>query len=144
MKKITVIFSILLIGISINTCMAGDTPSEVVRKFCQFDFEGARLSSKTYSDIVPLISYPEEPGWDTVISITGYTIKKEKIFGNNAEVIVEYNIDQSWPAGVTIPNIEVIKLAQYDGAWRIKEYVMYPRVSKDVLCKKFKRCKEKS
>jgi hypothetical protein len=121
--------------------IAAETPSDVVRKFCQLDYEGARLSSVTYKKIIPLVAYPEEPGWDIVIGIRSYEIKKEQIQRNKAEVIVVYDLERSWPPGIRPNNREVIKLVKVDGVWRIEEYITYPRVSLEVLCKEFNRCK---
>ena len=120
--------------------MAEESPSEVVKRFCQLDYEGARLSSETYSAIQPLIAYPAEPGWDTAVGIKGYALKKEMINGDVAEVMVEYEIDQIWPEGDLPSRQETFKLVKYGPAWKIQEYIMYPRVSAIVLCKKHSQC----
>ena len=67
--KSTIILIILLIPI--RFVFAADTPAEIVHKFCELDFAGARLSSDRYETITPLVAYTEEPGWDIVIGITG-------------------------------------------------------------------------
>ena len=120
--------------------MADESPSEVVRKFCQLDYEGARLSSEAYSAILPLIAYPAEPGWDTAVGIKGYALKKEMINGDVAEVVVEYDIDQIWPEGDPPNREETIKLVKYGHVWKIQEYILYPRVSTIVLCKEHAQC----
>ena len=121
--------------------MAADTPTEVVRKFCQFDSQGARLTSDGYQKIQPLIAYPAEPGWDIVIGIRDFKIKSENIHGKKAEVVVKYDIDQSWPPGLNMGNTEIIELIESNGIWRIAKYIDYPRVSSEVLCTKFYKCK---
>lgn len=74
-----------------------ETPKDVVAAFCQLDFERNRLSSDKYKSIKPLVAYPEEPGWDTAFGIQNYEIKEEIIDNSSAKVIVQYEIDRSWP-----------------------------------------------
>ena len=140
MQRALIAFVVVLY-LPISMGIAAETPSDVVRKFCQLDYEGARLSSDTYKKIIPLVAYPEEPGWDIVIGIRSYEIKNEHIQGNKAEVIVKYDIDRSWPPGIRPNNREVVKLVKLDGIWRIEEYVTSLRVSVEILCKEFNRCK---
>ena len=123
--------------------LAADTPKEVVARFCQLDFEGHRLSSDTYSPIEPLIMYPAEPGWDTMLGVQSFKISGEKIEGNTAKVIVSYEIDRSWPEDVGDTSeykSETFNLNRVNSTWRISEYVVYPRVSTDLLCSKYKFC----
>lgn len=135
-------FTLMLIALCLSaiSSMAEESPSEVVRKFCMLDYEGARLSTKTYSAILPLIAYPAEPGWDTVVGIRGYALKNEMINGDVAEVVVEYEIDQIWPEGDLPNRQETFKLVKYGDAWKIQEYIIYPRVSAIVLCRNHSRC----
>ncbi|CAB1076125.1 hypothetical protein D1AOALGA4SA_3923 [Olavius algarvensis Delta 1 endosymbiont] len=138
-KRLILVITALLFPTSMT--MAADTPAEVVRKFCELDFQGARLTSDGYETIQPLIAYPAEPGWDIAIGIKGYEIKSEKIQGNKAEVIVEYDIDQSWPPDLNVCNPEVIEIVRSKDIWKIEKYIDYPRVSAEVLCTKFHKCK---
>ena len=140
MRRIFTIISVALL-LNYSFAMAADTPSEVVRKFCQLDYQGSRLSSDGFKAIKSLIAYPEEPGCYIAIGIRSFKIKSEKIHGNKAEVVVEYDIDQSWPSGIDVGNTEVAKLVKSNGIWRIEKYIEYPRVSSEVLCTKFRKCK---
>lgn len=140
MRRILIIFATFLL-LPISFTMAADTPIDVVRKFCQLDYEGARLSSEGFKKLQPLIAYPDEPGWDIAIGIRSFKIKSENIHGNKAEVVVEYDIDQSWPPGLDIGNTEVVELVKSNGIWKIEKYIDYPRVSSKVLCTKYDKCK---
>jgi hypothetical protein len=55
-----------------------DSPEAVVRAYCQADFDGATLSSKSYEmSCLPKITAPSEggtPGWDTASLISEFTI----------------------------------------------------------------------
>jgi hypothetical protein len=139
MKNIILLLA-MIIGLSVCSAVAAASPSEVVRQFCQLDFDGARLSSVAYTTILPLIAYPEEPGWDTVIGIKGFKIEQESIFADLAEVVVIYEVDQSWPSGINTSSKETIKLVRERGAWKIKEYLAYPRVSSVLLCENYNLC----
>jgi len=136
----TIITIILALCLSASSSMAEDSPSEVVRKFCQLDYEGARLSSKTYSAILPLIAYPAEPGWDTAVGIKGYSIKNEMIVDDAAEVVVKYAIDQILHAGDPPRSEEKFVLVKHGHDWKINEYISYPRVSAIVLCNEYSQC----
>jgi hypothetical protein len=139
MRTIVAIIAVSLL-LHISFAIAADTPSEVVRKFCQLDYQGARLSSDGFIKIQPLIAYPEEPAWDLAIGIKGYKITNENIDGKKAEVVVEYEIDQIVPSDLGILDTEVVELIQSNGVWKIERYVDYPRVSSAVLCTKYKKC----
>lgn len=123
--------------------VVAETPKEVVAAFCKLDFEGSRLSSEKYKDIKPLVAYPEEPGWDTVIGIYGYEIKKESIENSSAEIIVEYEIDRQWPKNLDNNEqfqTETFLLKQEKGKWKILKYIMFPRVSSELLCTVYGYC----
>jgi hypothetical protein len=48
------------------------TPEENLKAFLDLDCQGKRLTSKTWSKLLPYISWQEEAGWDRVTVITGY------------------------------------------------------------------------
>lgn len=145
LKKIRIIgVAIVLLSLFASTlCFAAESPKEVVTRFCELDFEGHRLSSNTYTQIAPLIMYPEEPGWDRVLGIHEYEITSETIEGKTAKVTVRYEIAGVWPQNIEIKNEyrnDTFNLNQENGAWKISEYIPYPRVSSSLLCTKYKLC----
>ena len=50
------------------------TPEETVMAYCDLDASAARLTSQTWSKVLPYISWTEEAGWDRTIVVSGYTI----------------------------------------------------------------------
>lgn len=69
-----------------------DTPEATVHRFCQLDLEGARLSSSTYPEVQPLVTWKGEPGLGTMYAVSGYTVTGSKTNGARAEVTVKYNV----------------------------------------------------
>jgi hypothetical protein len=142
----TIIFTavIMIFTLFFSTEKAvAETPKEVVAAFCKLDFEGNRLSSEKYKNIKSLVSYPDEPGWDTVIGIHGYEIKKEKIENASAEITVEYEIDRQWPNNPSNKEkykTETFHLKQENSKWKITKYIMFPRVSSKILCTEHGYC----
>ena len=65
---------------------------DVVRRYYTRDLEGARLSGDTYkARIAPLITWKDEPGWDTVfVTQKVYISRSEKIAGSRAAIEVRY------------------------------------------------------
>lgn len=124
-------------------CFAAETPKEVVARFCKLDFAGHRLSSASYPQIAPLVMYPEESGWDTVLGVSKYEIRNQTIEGKAAKVTVYYEIDRAWPLEMERINElsnATFNLKQENGTWKISECVGQPRVSSDYLCIKYKYC----
>ena len=122
---------------------AGGSPKDVVEKYCEYDFNGARLISSGASNYRHLIDYEEEPGWDSVISVMGYKVGDEKISGNTAIVIVNYDIIQAFPAPLVnisqYQTVEVELLLQ-EGNWKVSKYIDYPRVGNELLCDNWGFC----
>lgn len=125
---------------------AETSPRKTVEKFCQLDFNGARLSSSTYQDLIPLISYEAEPGWDMLLAVSGYKVVSQEIQDDSAKVLVEYNIERAWPA--ILAQTEITKyskatfhLSKVGEIWKINEYIFYLRVSGE-LCHTIAYCAE--
>ena len=127
--------------------LSADYPKEVVAEFCKLDFVGNRLSSATYKNISPLVMYPEEPGWDTVLDIRNHNVADEVVEGDFVKVSVLYEIDRMWPKdtrGKSDFKFETFILKNDGSNLKIAEFIMFPRVSSDVLCTKFDYCTDGS
>ena len=85
MSKLFIVPNLVLLLLAITSCdykavflsnkIYSNTlksPEEVVKVFCDLDANGKRLSSTTWSEMLPYIMWPDEPGWDTVILVTSY------------------------------------------------------------------------
>ena len=118
-------------------CAFGSPISEVVDKYCQLDYKGARLYSVKYIEIRNLMAWKEdqdEPGWDCFKIISGYRVINEKVMNKTAIVSVEYDILATVWSNAEIDknsysDIVDIELLETDSGWKIKQYVTYPRIS---------------
>jgi hypothetical protein len=68
-------------------------PQGVVRQFCQADALGHRVTVRGWPEFMPIVSWPFEPAWDSVVLITGYTVGSPRPAENGAlEVDVRYDV----------------------------------------------------
>ncbi len=63
-------------------------PAEVVRQYCDFDFNTGRISSANFSKLPVLTTWKEEPGWDTIVK--DFRILSSKQSKNFAVVTVRW------------------------------------------------------
>ncbi len=69
------------------------TAEETVKAYCDLDAQGTRLTSETWSKVLPYIAWTEEAGWDRTIVISGYKIANTKKQSETAFTItVEYQV----------------------------------------------------
>jgi hypothetical protein len=69
------------------------TAEETVKAYCDLDAKGTRLTSETWSKVLPYIAWTEEAGWDRSIVIAGYKIAKtQKQSETEVMVSVEYQV----------------------------------------------------
>lgn len=109
------------------------TPEEVVRKFCQLDAEGKRLSGDTMSDILGLVTWIET-GAEVIFVISGFEVGKAIIADSMAKVPVEYHRLGSTD-GIEFSEIPrkkitsyIYKLVKQNNMWKIQEPVSAPHV----------------
>jgi hypothetical protein len=99
--KIMILLAVMLI--SLNGCKGaqeGKTPrntlataEETVKAYCDLDGRGVRLTSESWSKVLPYISWTEEAGWDRTIVIADYRIAKtRKQSESEVTVPVEYQV----------------------------------------------------
>jgi hypothetical protein len=69
------------------------TPEETVTAYCNLDAGGTRLTSETWSKVLPFIAWTEEAGWDRTIVIEGFRISNAQKQSETASTIsVEYQV----------------------------------------------------
>lgn len=69
------------------------TAEETVTAYCDLDAKGTRLTSETWSKVLPYIAWTEEAGWDRTIVIEGYKIAKTQKQSETAfSITVEYQV----------------------------------------------------
>lgn len=120
------------------------TPEEVVKVFCDLDASGKRLSSLTWSEMLPYISWPEEAMESVAVVISGYKILKAKKTNESADILVEYNVvGKYWPEKLTpIKTVEKVTfiVIKTEAGWKIKSPdTMVPHVHSQSLITHLKR-----
>ncbi len=108
------------------------TPSQVVQSFCENDFKGAGLSSKTNSVLFELTSWEDSPGWDTTVVVDHFVVGSPKIKGNEAEVPVSYEVLGSIAAQFSKNQHEEkisYLLNNVKGLWKISKPQIPPHIS---------------
>jgi len=113
------------------------TPASVVRLYCDFDLRNGRISSDNFRKLPPVFTWEDEPGWDTVVIVSGYKILSAKQTHDHAVVTVRWTIlGHSEGENVTRENkSEVIayQLKLLKGLWKIDSPVLPPHVSLPAL-----------
>jgi hypothetical protein len=100
-------------------------PQSIVRKFCQTDGIGQRVSVAGWADIAPLVSWRLEPAWDHVVLISGYELGAPLPIGDgDVGIEVRYSVTgHVWAVGVRDDaRVEAITFRVHegaDGSWHI-------------------------
>jgi hypothetical protein len=95
--------ALVLAGAALTGCPGGKdgalprnplaTAEETVKAYCDRDAQGARLTSATWSQVLPYISWTEEAGWDRAIVIAGYRISGPAKGSDRVSTVpVEYDV----------------------------------------------------
>jgi hypothetical protein len=114
------------------------TPEEVVEVFCDMDAAGKRLSSSTWSEILPYINWREEAMESVAVVVSGFKLSRIEKTNNVANIVVEYNvIGKYWPEKIEPKrSIEKIsfKVIKTDTGWKINSPdTMVPHVLSSFL-----------
>ncbi len=109
-------------------------PEEVVKKYCRLDFDGVRLSSKSYAQIAPLSLWEEEPGWDEATVISGYQATSVRTQRNGAVIKVRFEIlGRLFGLGIFTLNrkseVMDFSLILSNGKWIIQKPLYRPYIS---------------
>lgn len=120
---------------------ANDSHEKFVEMYCQHDFEGGRLSGKTWDKIAHLITWQEEPDWDTITVVSSFAIIDSKQGENEANVIVEYSSSMNVQPGeqyeiLTDPKGINFNLQKVNGIWKISSPMIMLHVSEEVVLKR--------
>jgi hypothetical protein len=101
------------------------TAEETVMAYCELDANGARLTSTTWSKVLPYIAWQEEAGWDRVVVISGVSVAKS---GTQSEqkalVTVEYRVlgilSQDYLTSRKTESVRFV-LRKTDAGWKITD-----------------------
>jgi len=112
-------------------------PENVVKVYCELDFNGARVFNNRYQDIVELMNWEEgqdEPGWDCFYIISEYKLGEQQITSKSARVKVNYSILGELCSDFVLDKKNIIKVASFEleminNKWNIKDYVSPPMIS---------------
>jgi hypothetical protein len=101
------------------------TPEETVKAYCELDANGVRLTSQTWSKVLPFIAWSEEAGFDRAVVISGFSIGKvQKKNDKESTITVEYQVlgvvSGDYTAGRKTENIR-FKVSKTDRGWKITE-----------------------
>ncbi len=134
----------------------GDSPAtaeETVRRFCELDFEGARLSSDTDYRVKPLVAWSRTPDTDPVYLISAFEVVDSETTGDRARVTVRYDVINvmgvTWKAPEA-PNPAIrmdgdgnrtvdFTLEKQRGAWRIVAPELTPHASPKALAQAIRK-----
>jgi hypothetical protein len=109
------------------------TPKEVVRLYCDFDLKTGRISTANFAKLPPLVTWEEEPGWDTVTIVSSFKILSAKQSQDSAIVTVKWDVlGHAEAENVTKgQKSEVIEyqLKRAKGLWKIDAPVIPPHVA---------------
>lgn len=154
MKKIYFILPILVLGLAAyfpsqqgkaeeNEQLSSDTLAvrSLVQKYCEAEFHGATLGTKSYkkSGLDKFIIHEKghaAPGWDTVTLIRKFNIISVKVAPRHAMVSVEYNLLGEVDTLEVRINQKIEKynfrLIKKNGEWKLIEpYNLRPHISID-------------
>ena len=113
------------------------TPTDVVRLYCDFDLKTGRISTANFAKLPPLVTWEEEPGWDTVTLVSSFKILASKESQDRAAVTVKWDVlGHAEGENVTKDQkSEVIdyQLRRVKGLWKIEGPVEPPHVSLPTL-----------
>lgn len=135
MKRRSSISLLLIIVLMFLGCTSGKegkvhrntlaTPEETVKAYCDLDANAARLTSQTWSKVLPYIAWSEEAGWDKTIVISDYKIATTQKQSETASTVsVEYQV-AGVLSGDYVPSkkIETVKfnVKKTKEGWKITE-----------------------
>lgn len=151
MRKFILLFTISVLLIFITACDCrvlkqskpkNDTnslknPEAVVKAFCDLDAAGKRLSGPMTEEEHSYVTWPDEPGWDSVVVISGYRITNLKETSDATEVTVEYQaLGKCCYSYVKLKKDEkvVYKVIKTERGWKIQSPdFMQPHVLQEQL-----------
>jgi hypothetical protein len=110
------------------------TATQLLEEYCELDFDGARLSSTTGAQVWSMVAWENEPGWDSVKLVEGFTVGAPKVHGNRIEIPVIYEVVGT-AVGPQVTRfakeLETVKfeLESAGGTWKIMGPIIPPHVS---------------
>ena len=123
------------------------TPAGVVRLYCDFDLNSGRISTENFEKLPPIVTWEQEPGWDTVVVVSGFKIVSSTQTQDHAVVAVKWavlghaeaeNVTREEKSEVVAYQLKLLK-----GLWKIDSPIIPPHVSLPTLrtfvLKHFKR-----
>jgi len=111
-----------------------NTANQLLEAYCALDFDGARLSSTTFEKVDSLVAWEQEPGWDAVKLVEGFTLGAPQASGNRIEIPVIYEVVGT-ADGPQVTRFETqletvkFELESAGGTWKITGPIIPPHVS---------------
>jgi hypothetical protein len=137
--SLIMLITIFLIISNNKTLWCYSTPYDIVKKYCELDYNGARTPiSDSYNQIIGLYENEfDEPGWDTFIVVSGFDISsvQQKNKNNTVTIKVSYNNLIELNSTPDIKKFQnknfvdfILKLNK--NSWKIVDPIDFPRISK--------------
>lgn len=112
-------------------------PKDVVAKYCNNDFNGDGLSSKTWPNIKNYTTWMDAPGWDITVVIKSYNVMSVEQYARTAKVKVKYQVVGFLESGEKYPRIkkdiknDIVEyvLIHDNNLWKIEGPQDPPRIS---------------
>ncbi|HUN86146.1 MAG TPA: hypothetical protein VMU48_17330 [Terracidiphilus sp.] len=112
------------------------SPVSVIRKYCELDLEGARLSSENPNadEITALATWRIEPGWDTSVVVSAFEIENTSLGPKESRVTVRYVVLGKMFGAKVAPaqqhkELVTFVLKESSGGWLIERPLIAPHVS---------------
>ncbi len=137
-EKYKVLFIIIFLVVSPCKIAIGtnNNPEDIVKKHYQADLDGARLSSSGFkSQISPLVTWEDEPGWDEVFITKKADISKiERLSNNKVFIEVRYEILGNLGGNDNLCILDLTEVIEFilikeKGRWKINEPIFPPHAS---------------
>ncbi len=116
-------------------------PGQIVERYCNLDLKGARLHSDGIAAVQDMVTWPDEPGWDGIVVVSGFKRGTPIESGGQTVIPVTYDVagflnGWQWTSansseGKTQLDEEQKKdflLVQESGKWKITKPVFPPHV----------------
>ncbi len=111
------------------------SPAAVVSEYCALDAKGARLSSQNpfLDTIFSLVTWPDEPGWDSVRVIRQFAILGSHSRPTSATVTVRYAVlgqlnDLAFSRSSTGHQVVTFLLVKSGNEWKIQRPMIEPHI----------------
>jgi hypothetical protein len=145
LKGCYVAILILSCSLLMTTLIFGEvlsSPEVAIEKYCKLDLEGVNLSSERAKKIFPFIYWPiggkVNPGWDFMVVVSNYSIKRKATVRKFDHDVVQFEVSydvlglvHGGPEFIEKSEKEtiIIEAIKINNGWKIVNPILPPHVS---------------